>query len=54
MTYTYLIMRVSQATYDEIAEKLYHLYRDDEDGGVLDMRGIALALEAPPAGAGDP
>lgn len=48
MTYTYAILEVSQAAYDEIAEKLrdvhYHqVFHEDDDGRVvIDMHGIAL------------
>ena len=61
MTYTYAILLVSQATYDEIKAKLVaaeyqqafhddHAYADErtqthEDGPVIDMHGIALQAD---------
>ena len=47
MTYTYAIMEVSRATFDEIAEKLRaagydHAFHDGD--ATLDMHGIALRL----------
>lgn len=47
MTYTYALMDVSEATYQEIKAKLLeagysHALHDGDDGIVLDMHGIAL------------
>ena len=50
-TYTYAVMHVSRAVYDEVAGKLreagygHAFHEDREDGTVLDMNGIALAVE---------
>lgn len=54
MTYTYAVLDVSPATYTEIADKLraagydhaFHTQSDDRRT-VIDMHGIALAVEAP-------
>ena len=53
MTYTYAILEVSRAAYDEIAAKLraaeyYHVFHDHDVtvGVVIDMHGIALRAEA--------
>lgn len=45
-TYTYAVLEISQAAYDEIAQKLRaaqydHAFHHDE-GEVIDMHGIAL------------
>ncbi|MBF8297395.1 MAG: hypothetical protein HW395_52 [candidate division NC10 bacterium] len=50
MTYTYAILSVSQATYDEVKAKLAaagydQAFHDDEDGPVIDMHGIALQAD---------
>lgn len=51
MTYTYVILEVSQAVYDEIAGKLRaaaydQAFHEDADGSVvIDMHGIALKRE---------
>ena len=47
MTYAYVLMEVSQATFDEIAARLRaadyrHAFHDD--GATLDMHGIALVV----------
>ncbi len=48
MTYTYVLLGVSQAAFDEIAAKLrdagyHHVFTDE--GKVMDMHGIALLKE---------
>ena len=58
MKYTYALLPVSQATYDEIREKLRaagyeHVFREDEslvslNGQVIDMHGIWLSLADEP------
>ena len=56
MTYTYVILEVSQSTYDEIGEKLRDagydqaFHEDDSslNGIVIDMHGIALAMADEP------
>lgn len=50
MTYTYAILQISQATYDEIKAKLdaagyVYAFHDDADGLLIDMHGIALQVE---------
>lgn len=46
MTYTYAILGVSQAAYDEIRGKLIAAdYAHAIDGDVIDMRGLALQGE---------
>lgn len=45
MTYTYAILEVSEATFEEIAKKLKEAEYDDsfqEGGKIIDMHGIAL------------
>lgn len=44
MTYTYAILEVSKATFDELVDAKYdHAFNDDDDGAlVIDMHGIAL------------
>ncbi len=44
MTYTYALLHVSQATYDEIRQKLLDAHYDHAFGedGEIDMHGIAL------------
>lgn len=45
MTYTYALMEVSRATFEEIREKLRAAGYDDalhDDEATLDMHGIAL------------
>jgi hypothetical protein len=47
MTYTYAILEVSAAAYEEIAEKLkaagyQHAFHKDGRDTVIDMHGIAL------------
>ena len=57
MSYTYAIMEVSKAVYDEIRAKLVetdyeHAINDHDSGECLDMHGIALRVESeeqPPA-----
>ena len=50
MTYTYCVMHVKPETYEEIAKLLrdagWHqaFHEDRDDGIVLDMHGIALAM----------
>jgi hypothetical protein len=50
-TYTYVVMQLSKAAYDEIAEKLRaagydHVFHDDTPhGAIMDMHGIAIGLE---------
>jgi hypothetical protein len=51
VTHTYALLPVSKATYDEIAATLRaaeydHVFGDD---GEIDMHGIALVIEKPPA-----
>lgn len=51
-TRTYALMEVSEGAYNEILKKLRdagydHAIHDDE-GGALDMHGIALVKRAPP------
>lgn len=45
MTYTYVVMKVSRATYDEIVSKLAAAGEYVIPDGTVDMRGIAIALE---------
>lgn len=53
MTYTYAILEVSTAAFEEIAGKLRaagydQAFHDEDDGVVIDMHGIALiAVPAP-------
>lgn len=53
MSRTYAILELSQAVYDEIKAKLSdagydHAFHHDHDHGtVLDMHGIAVAVEKP-------
>jgi hypothetical protein len=52
-TYTYAILEVEQATYDEITEKLRaagydHAFVDNKDGKLIVMTGIALSRKKPP------
>lgn len=48
MTYTYAILTVTQAAWDEIETKLraagheQAIHTDDDEGPLLDMHGIAL------------
>ena len=49
MSYTYAILEVSQAAYDEIRQKLeqagyQHAFHRESDGEVVDMHGIALRI----------
>ena len=47
MTYTYAIMEVSRATFDEIAAKLRAVGYEqafDDDGATIDMHGLALRV----------
>ena len=47
MTYTYAILEVSQATYDEIRLRLIAAdYAHAIDGTVIDMHGIALQVQS--------
>lgn len=54
MTYTYAVLEVSPAAYEEIREKLVkagyqHAFHEDRTHGpVIDMHGIALGKEAEP------
>lgn len=51
-TYTYAVLEVSDAAYDEIAEKLIAAgYAHVFHNGVMDMHGIALSIgrDASPA-----
>ncbi len=59
MTYTYALLEVSKATFDEIAAKLAaagSTHSFDEHGGknVLDMHGLALVVEDEPTSTPDP
>lgn len=50
MTYTYALLPVSPACYQEIHTKLeeagyQHAFHKDSSGSVIDMHGIALRLE---------
>lgn len=47
MTYTYALLEISRAAYDEIAEKLKAVGHEQAimDGGEIDMHGIALTRE---------
>lgn len=54
MTYSYVILPVSKAAFDEIAGKLRaagydQAFHDEEDGGlvglVIDMHGLALQVD---------
>ena len=50
MTYTYAILKVSQAVFDEIKTKLEvaeydHAFHEDDEGLLIDMHGIALQAE---------
>ena len=50
-TYTYVILEVSETTYQEIKAKLEtasyqdHFHADSDHGLVIDMHGIALAVK---------
>lgn len=49
-TYTYAILEISKAAYDEIQNKLAaagytHAFQQTSDGAVIDMHGIALQQE---------
>lgn len=49
MTHTYAILKVSQAVYDEIKEKLeaadyHHAFHEDVDGPIIDLHGIAFQV----------
>jgi hypothetical protein len=53
-TYTYVVLEVSQSTYNEIATSLRkagwsHVFRTSDEPGqeLIDMRGLALGVEAP-------
>lgn len=52
-THTYAILELSQSAYDEIKKKLddagydHAFHHDADHGTVLDMHGIAVALEKP-------
>jgi hypothetical protein len=48
-THTYVLMEVSKATYDEIANKLRDAGYEHtiSDEGELDLHGIALVIEQP-------
>ena len=50
MTYTYAILKVSQAVFDEIKTKLEaaeydHAFHEEDEGLLIDMHGIALQAE---------
>lgn len=48
MTYTYVILQVSEETYNEIKDKLKAAdYGHAFDNGVIDMHGIALSTKDP-------
>ena len=54
-THTYAVLDVSEAAYTEIADKLKAAGYDHAfDNGVIDMHGIALALEPKPAAVPQP
>lgn len=47
MPYTYVLIEVSKATFDEIEKKLRdagYEHAIDDDSGMLDMHGLALVL----------
>ena len=51
MTYTYAILDVSRACFDEIAAKLKaaeydHAFHEDDGATVIDMPGIGLKADA--------
>lgn len=51
MCHTYVILRLSQTSWDEIADKLCaagygHAFHAERDGVVIDMHGIAVQAEA--------
>lgn len=51
MTYTFAVLEISKAAYDEIAGLLkaagyHHVFHDNTDGVVIDMHGIALKAES--------
>lgn len=53
MTYAYAILHVSQATYDEIRQKLdaagyQHAFHKDGEAETIDMHGIGLAVDRAP------
>ncbi len=53
MTYTYAVLEVSKAAYDEIAAGLKeagygHAFHSDSGGPVIDMHGIALSAKSEP------
>ena len=52
MTYTYVILEISQAAYDEIANKLKEAgysegFQHNDGRRVIDMHGIAIAVTPP-------
>jgi len=52
MTYTYVTMEVSEATFNEIAKKLDDAGYDhaiDTEEGILDMHGLALTTSSQPS-----
>lgn len=59
MMYTYALLDVSRAVYDEIRAKLVaaeyeHAFHADAGGEVIDMHGIALRVEPEPERIGRP
>ena len=50
-TYTYVVMEISQAAYDEIKKKMkeadynHVFHKDSQFGPVIDMHGIAVAAK---------
>jgi hypothetical protein len=52
MVYTYAVLEVSQACFDEIAGLMreagydHVFHQDDQHGSLIDMHGIALAMRA--------
>lgn len=51
-THTFAILKISQATYDEIRDKLQTAAYDHafHENGVIDMNGIALQTDNPVIG----
>lgn len=50
MTYTYAILPVSRAAFEEIAAKLRaagydHVFHEDEGGTIIDLHGVAIQAE---------
>lgn len=59
-TYTFAVMPVSKRTYDEIAAKMreagydHAFTKSQAHGDVIDMNGIAIAIEEEPVDEKDP